>query len=54
VDNTLSSGAAIWHGIADPYAEAYAKGGIAQALGRGTFDVGSLHLDASPRKLTNP
>lgn len=42
VDNALATGAAIWH----PYADAHTKGGLAQALGHGSFDVVKLGVEA--------
>lgn len=46
------TGSAIWHGIADPYEDAYRKGGLAQAAGYGTFDVARLALEAALTKGT--
>lgn len=32
----------LWHGIRDPYVEAWSKGEYGEAIGRGVFDIGSL------------
>ena len=49
-DNTTNTASSIWHGVADPYSEAYAKGGLAQAAGHGTFDVVKLAVEALATK----
>ena len=48
--HAAETGSAVWHGIADPYEEAYRKGGLAQAAGHGTFDVARLALEAALTK----
>ncbi|MGN8113064.1 RHS repeat-associated core domain-containing protein [Labrys sp. 22185] len=50
VDNTLETGGAIWHGVSDPYVQAYQKGGIAQAIGYGSADVVKLAVEAALTK----
>ncbi len=49
-DNVASTASSIWHAVADPYSEAYAEGGIAQAAGHGTFDVVKLAVEALATK----
>lgn len=50
VDNVGNTASSIWHAVADPYAEAYAEGGIARAAGYGTFDVVKLAVEALATK----
>lgn len=45
-ENALVTGGAIWHAIADPYSDAYASGGLAQAVGHGSFDAVKLGVEA--------
>ncbi|ASY66736.1 hypothetical protein SJ05684_b57540 (plasmid) [Sinorhizobium sojae CCBAU 05684] len=49
-DNATNTASSIWHAVADPYSEAYEKGGLAQAVGHGTFDVAKLALEAVATK----
>jgi hypothetical protein len=50
VDNVTNTASSIWHAVSDPYAEAYAEGGLAQAAGHGTFDVVKLAVEALATK----
>lgn len=49
-DNVANTASSIWHAVADPYADAYAEGGLAQAAGHGTFDVVKLAVEALATK----
>jgi hypothetical protein len=49
-ENTQNTAGAVWHGVSDPYVQAYDKGGLAQALGHGTFDVVRLGVEALATK----
>ncbi|WP_225768823.1 PAAR-like domain-containing protein [Inquilinus sp. Marseille-Q2685] len=49
-ENTQNAAGAVWHGVSDPYVQAYREGGVAQALGHGTFDVVRLGVEALATK----
>ena len=49
-ENTQNTASSIWHAVADPYSEAYEKGGLSQAVGHGTFDVVKLAVEALATK----
>jgi len=49
-ENTQNTASSIWHAVADPYSEAYEKGGLSQAVGHGTFDAVKLAVEALATK----
>ncbi|MGO4126446.1 PAAR-like domain-containing protein [Inquilinus sp. YAF38] len=49
-ENTQNTAGTVWHGVSDPYVQAYREGGVAQALGHGTFDVVRLGVEALATK----